>query len=80
MLEDSQTMSVDTMGPERRQCDNDDCEKVHEFCPQCDEKVDGYIQFEDGDSATESLSAHTVDRICAEWADDQLWIYWHENV
>jgi hypothetical protein len=72
-------MSVDTMGPDRRQCDNDDCEKIHEFCPLCEEKIVAHTHATDANSATDSLPDTRVDRFCSEWNDDELRIYWHEK-
>jgi hypothetical protein len=71
-------MSSETMGPERRQCDNDDCERIHEFCPLCGEKTASHAHFEDSGDSTATLPESAADRFCVEWNDDDLWIYWHD--
>lgn len=71
-------MSTDAMGPERRQCDNDDCDRIHEFCPLCEEKTADHAHFEAGGSSTAALPGSDAAHFCVEWNDDDLWIYWHD--
>lgn len=72
-------MSTETRGLQRRQCDNSDCEKIHDFCPLCDEKVTSYVHFEDSPAKGESPPEGDSSRLCTEWDEEQLWIYCHEE-
>jgi hypothetical protein len=72
-------MSSDTLGLERRQCDTEDCEKIHDFCPLCGEKVATYAEFEESPGSTHEPANVEATRVCTEWDGDRLWLYWHEG-
>lgn len=65
------------MGPEHHQCDNDDCERIHDFCPRCGEKTSEYERFEGQDAS--DVTVPRADTLCLEWDGDTLWLYWHED-
>jgi hypothetical protein len=72
-------MSTETRGLQRRQCDNSDCEKIHDVCPLCGEKVTSYAHFEHSPAEAKSPTDGDSTSLCTEWDEKQLWLYWHER-
>lgn len=64
------------MAPVSHECEREACDKLHEFCPVCDEKLAGHVHLEGGRGASDAVPAD-AQAVCAAWDGRDLWLHWH---